>query len=97
MEIYLVGFKLVTNQGNKRTDAPISSTFPASPSNGHGPHAVAMAPSEVVSLVQRTLQPEMSRRMEARQRMDDAAVRSAILGRDGNGNGDGKASNGDQR
>ena len=45
-----------------------------------------IAPSEVVSLVQRTLQPEMSRRMEARQRMDDAAVRSA-MGRNRNGNG----------
>ena len=58
-----------------------------------------MAPSEVVSLVQRTLQPEMSRRMEARQRMDDAAVRSAVGNRNGNdGNVEEKAScNGDEQ
>ena len=75
--------------------------FPDSSSNGDGPQAAAaaaaMAPSDVVSLVQRALQPEMSRRMEARQRMDDAAVRSAILA-DGGGSesGDERASNGDQ-
>ena len=74
--------------------------FPDSSSNGDGPQgaaAAAMAPSDVVSLVQRSLQPEMSRRMEARQRMDDAAVRSAILANGGGSeSGDERASNGDQ-
>ena len=55
-----------------------------------------MAASDVVRLVQRSLQPEMSRRMEARQRMDDAAVRSALANGNHDGNGVGKASDGDR-
>ena len=58
-----------------------------------------MAASDVVRLVQRSLQPEMSRRMEARQRMDDAAVRSALANGNHDGNGVGKGGDGgrDQR
>ena len=55
-----------------------------------------MAASDVVRLVQRSLQPEMSRRMEARQRMDDAAVRSALANGNSDGNGVEKASEGDR-
>ena len=69
------------------------ATFPDSQTNGHGR---PMAASEVVRLVQRSLQPEMSRRMEARQRMDDAAVRSALANGNHDGNGVDKASDGDR-
>ena len=70
------------------------ATFPDSQTNGHGR---PMAASDVVRLVQRSLQPEMSRRMEARQRMDDAAVRSALAnGNHDDGNGVEKASDGDR-
>ena len=50
----------------------------------------------MVRLVQRSLQPEMSRRMEARQRMDDAAVRSALANGNHDGNGVDKAGDGDR-
>ena len=71
------------------------ATFPDSQTNGHGQRS--MAASDVVRLVQRSLQPEMSRRMEARQRMDDAAVRSALAnGNSDDGNGVEKASDGDR-
>ena len=83
----------------KETKQLLLSSVPGSPSNGHNGQQASMAPSEVVSLVQRTLQPEMSRRMEARQRMDDAAVRSAVGNRNrNNGSVEEKAScNGDEQ